>query len=58
MNRCYAVALFVASALEAGTGRAVGLDVSVLPSGAYVYRVEAALPGGVERASGRLTVLR
>ncbi|HYF45620.1 MAG TPA: T9SS type A sorting domain-containing protein, partial [Acidimicrobiales bacterium] len=46
------------AAVEAGAARAVAVDVSALPAGVYVYRVEAASPGGAERASGRLTVVR
>jgi hypothetical protein len=45
-------------AAEAGVGRTLALDVSALPAGVYVYRVEASLPGGVARGSGRLTVVR
>lgn len=45
-------------ALEAGASQDVSLDLSALPSGVYLWRAEAALPGGTERASGRLTVVR
>ncbi len=44
--------------MAAGAGRAVLLNTGALPAGVYVYRVEAALPSGMERASGRLTVVR
>jgi hypothetical protein len=44
--------------MAAGTAREVALDVRSLPSGVYLYRVEAALPGSTEQASGRLTVVR
>ncbi len=44
--------------LAAGRGQALALDASRLPSGVYLWQVEAALAGGTQRASGRLTVVR
>jgi hypothetical protein len=44
--------------LPAGSGRDIVVDIFRLPAGVYVYRVEAARGGAVERGSGMLTVVR
>jgi hypothetical protein len=49
----------VAEAVAAGEGRALRLPTSRLSAGLYLYRVELrAADGSVERATGRLTVVR
>jgi hypothetical protein len=49
----------VAEAVAAGKGRALRLPTSRLSAGLYLYRVELrAADGSVERATGRLTVVR
>ena len=51
------VAAVAPVALAAGEGRSLALDLSVLPAGVYLYRVEAAAGGGVETATGRLALV-
>ena len=46
------------SALAAGAGRRVDLDVSGLPSGVYVVRVQALSGAGVRTAAQQITVVR
>jgi hypothetical protein len=44
-------------AVAAGVGRTVTLDAA-LPSGTYVYRLTAEMPGETQTATGRMTVVR
>ncbi|MEM1043862.1 MAG: DUF4397 domain-containing protein, partial [Bacteroidota bacterium] len=46
------------ASLAAGASRSVMLDASVLPSGAYIYRLTAETPTESISESGRLTVVR
>ena len=46
------------AAMAAGADQTISLDGSGLPSGTYVYRVEARENGSVKTATGRLTVVR
>ena len=46
------------AALGAGAGQRLGLDVSGVPSGVYVVRVQAETGGAVRQATQRLTIVR
>ena len=46
------------SAVAAGSSRSLPLEVSHLPSGAYVYQITARMEKAVHRSSGRMTLIK
>jgi len=44
--------------LEAGFSRSLPLDLSILPSGAYVYRITAQTESGIQVARGHMTRIK
>lgn len=42
---------------QAGPNQSVSFDAASLSAGSYIYRIEAGMPGGVQFASGTMTII-